>query len=154
MPEINWPAYYAARYAASEAANKENKVTIMTALKSYGIQRVTVEFDGEGDSGQVETPYVTYANGDSGDALGLSLPVDMKSSSVGFDSIEASVKTEKKTLGEALEAFCYDFLEQTNDGWENNDGAYGTFTFEVAEDSVHLVFNGRYTEVNTDTYSL
>jgi hypothetical protein len=42
----------------------------------------------------------------------------------------------------------YSFLRQTHEGWENNDGAFGDFTFDVAERSITLEYNERYTETN------
>ena len=38
-------------------------------------------------------------------------------------------------------------LEQTHGGWENNDGAYGEFTFDVAERTIKLDFNERISDI-------
>ena len=38
-------------------------------------------------------------------------------------------------------------LEQEQGGWENNDGAFGEFTFDVAERTIELEFNGRFTDI-------
>ena len=40
----------------------------------------------------------------------------------------------------------YDFLGQTHGGWENSDGAYGDFTFDVAERTITLDYNERHME--------
>jgi hypothetical protein len=32
----------------------------------------------------------------------------------------------------------------THDGWENSDGAYGDFTFDIAERTITLDYNERY----------
>ncbi len=40
----------------------------------------------------------------------------------------------------------YDFLEETHDGWENSDGAYGDFIFDVAERTITLDYNERHME--------
>ncbi len=37
------------------------------------------------------------------------------------------------SVRDAIERLAYDFLEETHDGWENSDGAYGDFIFDVAE---------------------
>jgi hypothetical protein len=42
----------------------------------------------------------------------------------------------------------YDFLEQTHSGWEDGDGAFGQFTFTVADHSITLEFNERYVDSN------
>jgi hypothetical protein len=49
------------------------------------------------------------------------------------------------SIADAIERLAYDFLEQTHCGWENNDGAYGDFTFDVAERTITLDYNERYT---------
>jgi ParB family transcriptional regulator, chromosome partitioning protein len=37
-------------------------------------------------------------------------------------------------------------LEETHGGWENNDGAYGEFTFDVANRTITLAYNERHME--------
>ena len=41
-------------------------------------------------------------------------------------------------------------LAQTHGGWENNEGAYGEFTFDVAQRTITLDYNER---VETSEYS-
>ena len=48
----------------------------------------------------------------------------------------------------------YRFLDQTHDGWENDDGAYGEFTFDVAERSITLEYNERYIETHYHEHEL
>ena len=38
----------------------------------------------------------------------------------------------------------YALLEQTHSGWENNDGAYGDFAFDVENRTIRLAYNERY----------
>jgi hypothetical protein len=47
------------------------------------------------------------------------------------------------SIREAIEHVAYDFLSETHDGWENNEGAFGEFTFDVAKRTVTLDFNYR-----------
>ena len=49
------------------------------------------------------------------------------------------------SIADAIERLAYDFLDDTHCGWENNDGAYGDFTFDVAERTITLDYNERYT---------
>ncbi|MGA8499789.1 MAG: DUF6878 family protein [Xanthobacteraceae bacterium] len=49
------------------------------------------------------------------------------------------------SIADAIERLAYDLLERTHCGWENNDGAYGDFTFDVAERTITLDYNERYT---------
>ena len=62
---------------------------------------------------------------------------------------KADPSTASQPLREAIEALCYDCLGQEHGGWENNDGAYGTFTFDVPKRTIELEFNGRFTDVAT-----
>ena len=48
------------------------------------------------------------------------------------------------TVHDAIERLVFDFLAMTHDGWENSDGAYGDFTFDVAERTITLDYNERY----------
>ena len=55
--------------------------------------------------------------------------------------------TRVMTLREAVEVLCYDYLEQEyGRGWEDNDGAFGEFTFDVPERRIALDFNARFTD--------
>jgi hypothetical protein len=49
-------------------------------------------------------------------------------------------------LAEAIENLCYAYLEEAHGGWEVNDGSYGTFAFTVADGSVVLDFNLRFSD--------
>ena len=60
--------------------------------------------------------------------------------------------TAETPLPEAIETLCYGYLEQYQGGWENNDGAFGSFVFDVAGRTVQLEFNGRFTDVATHNY--
>jgi len=51
---------------------------------------------------------------------------------------------------DAIEKLAYDFLEEVHDGWENEDGAYGEFIFDVGERAIRLEYNER---VMTTSYS-
>jgi hypothetical protein len=55
------------------------------------------------------------------------------------------IQRQTLTVRETIETVVYDFLRQTHDGWENSDGAYGEFTFDVAERTIKLDYNERYT---------
>jgi hypothetical protein len=130
---------------ALKEANTLNKAAVFAALAPAGITSVTVEFDGEGDSGQIEA--ITACAGDAH----VSLPetrVTLQRTSWGGETIS----TTEETLRQAIETLAYDYLEQEHGGWENNDGAFGTFHFDVAKRTIQLEFNGRYTDVATHNY--
>ena len=127
-------------------ANKLNKAAVFDALAAAGIASVTVEFDGEGDSGQIGEINARAA-GDLPASLPKT-PVTLHRASWRSDTLS----TTEQTLAEAVETLSYEYLEQEQGGWENNDGAYGFFEFDVAKRAIHLEFNGRYTDVATHDY--
>jgi len=120
-------------------ANRINKAALFDALAQSAITSVSVEFDGEGDSGQI------------GEITALSGDADVSLPEVGVTLHCAGYRTGKldslqQDLREAIETLCYGYLEQEQGGWENNDGAYGEFTFDVAGRTIELEFNARFTD--------
>lgn len=53
----------------------------------------------------------------------------------------------RMTLTQAVEHLAYDLLAATQAGWENNDGGCGTFTFDVADRTIALEHDERFTDV-------
>ena len=53
------------------------------------------------------------------------------------------------SIRDAIEHFAYDCLAQTHGGWENNEGAFGTFVFDVADQSITLDYNQRFEDVES-----
>jgi hypothetical protein len=51
---------------------------------------------------------------------------------------------------DAIEKLVYDLLQQTYSGWQDNQGAYGDFLFDVAERTITLKFNER---IETSKYT-
>ncbi len=119
-----------------------NKAALFDALATGGVASVVIIFDGSGDSGQLEEITV-YAE----DAQPLDLPAGtIAFQKIGFEAAEPTVTI--MTIGDVLEEFAFDLLSETHDGWENNDGGYGEFTFDVAARSIGLDFNERHTATN------
>jgi hypothetical protein len=134
------------RKALSEAG-EANKAVIFEALSAAGIDLVSVTFDGEGDSGQIEN--IIAHKGET------QLPIADKTitlRSVSWDGKDLALR--ELPFREAIEQLCYDFLEQEHGVWENNDGAFGKFTLRVADQAVELEFNGRYTDTHTTSHTL
>ena len=120
----------------------ENKRMLFEVLASARIDTVVVEFDGCGDSGQIES--VSGFTADNEEVALPSAPVETRE--VIFDDLTINLVTG--TPHEIIEAMAYDFLEQTHSGWEDGDGAFGQFTFAVADQSTTLEFNERYVDSN------
>lgn len=119
-----------------------NKAAVFDALCAEKITSVEVEFDGEGDSGQIHG--VTAYR----DTAIVELPSTLLTlQQFHFGAAEAS--TTQEPLRDAIDALCFDALEQEHNGWEINDGAYGTFIFDVPKREIELEFNGCFTDVAT-----
>jgi hypothetical protein len=147
MTDINSPAIdmaailasFSAWEAKAEKLVPENKARLFALLSSADITRVTVTFDGEGDSGQIED--VVAFNGDEL----IELPDGQ------IELLELKHGADEPVIhnvpaAQAIETLCYDLLRQTHCGWENNDGAYGDFTFDIAAGTIALDYNGRFTD--------
>ena len=115
-----------------------NKTALFDALAAANITVVVVTFDGYGDSGQIEN-----IEAKAGDAA-VAMPVgEVQIAEAIWDQPEPNRPTV--SIADAIERLAYDLLERTHCGWENNDGAYGDFTFDVAERTITLDYNERYT---------
>jgi hypothetical protein len=137
--ESDWAAYQ----LRLEATNATNLTVIMEALAKLGIESVEVTFDGYGDSGQVED---ITCEGGAGKLDGVTVTVETT-------LFCGNTETSERPLQEAVEQLCYGLLESEHCGWEDNDGAFGTFTFEVPARKVHLKFNGRFIAHETFSHS-
>lgn len=134
-----------ARAALAETARPANKAALFDALARAGITAVIVEFDGSCDDGQIES--VAARAGDA--------PVDLPADLITISAPRrdgAGLETRTCPVAEAIEVLVYALLSETHDGWENNDGAFGTFTLDVADRSIQLEFNERVMETAYSEY--
>lgn len=137
---------YARHQAKLAQANSANKTSFFDALAGTDITRINVGFDGEGDSGQIEH-IIGWSHG--AECPFPDISVCLLRTNFGTDAL-----TEfNQTLSEAVETLCYDFLEQEQDGWENNDGAFGEFEFDVKARTIGLTFNMRFSDSTLHNYS-
>lgn len=121
-----------------------NKAALFDMLQAAGIQCVIVHFDGAGDSGQIESIDATAP-----DETAAELPdgtIEIRTPLLDGSGAQA----ETMSVRDAIEKLAHDFLEEVHDGWENEDGAYGEFIFDVGERTIRLEYNER---VMTTSYS-
>jgi hypothetical protein len=138
-------ARHAERTARIEALRPANKDRLFDGLLAAGITHVTVSFDGEGDSGQIES--IGAWNGETA----VDFPdVEIAYAALTWDSPEVEMRS--LSLQDVAEQLAYDFLSDTHGGWENNDGAYGEFCFDAAARTIHLEFNERFTSSELFTH--
>jgi uncharacterized protein DUF6878 len=114
-----------------------NKTAVFDALAAAGLTTVVVVFDGYGDSGQIEN-----VEAKAGEDLVALQSSEVEIASAVWD--QAEPERTAMTVHDAIERLVFDFLAMTHDGWENSEGAYGDFTFDVTERTITLDYNERY----------
>jgi hypothetical protein len=130
------------RQAAYDRLNAEllsrNKATLFDALSAASITAVVVSFDGYGDEGQIRNIEVK-----AGEQV-VAMPAEhIELARAVWD--KTAPECSIVSITDAIEHFVYVLLDRTHCGWENNDGAYGDFIFDVAARTITLDYNERYT---------
>jgi len=138
-PSDRWQQQERAYARITQDVLLANKAALFDALAAAGITMVLVNFDGCGDSGQIEMIEAKTGGDD------CALPaVEIETAAARWGS--ATIDRRTQPVREAIETIVYDILSQSHDGWENNDGAYGDFTFDVTGRTITLDYNERHLE--------
>ena len=116
-PQINFAETMAKWQAEREAANKAARSELLPQLRALRITEVVAEYEGYGDSGNIEDVTVQPA--------GIELPDDLVTK-----------------VGD----FAWSVAYHHHPGFENNEGGYGTLTWDVTADSITLDHADRYVE--------
>jgi hypothetical protein len=135
----DWEARSAAYDLLKAEIQPSNKTALFDALAAAGITHVFVHFDGYGDSGQIES---VEAQADGSTVAMPKAKVEIARAEWG----QAEPEHSTVTVADAVEQLAYDFLTDKHDGWENDDGAYGDFTFDVAARTITLDYNERFVD--------
>lgn len=124
------------RLQLAAAIRPGNQARLLAALAAAGVVKVTVAFDGCGDSGQIESI-------DARDRVGeVALPdVGVEITMIADHSLET--RAAVMPLRELVEEIAYALLGETHGGWQDNEGAFGEFTFDVIAGEIRLEFNER-----------
>ncbi len=120
-------------------ANELNKTAVFDTLTDENIERVTVNFDGDGDSGQIQDIEACIGGAPA------SVP-EIQLTFFRADYSTGKLDSKESGLREAIETLCYGYLAQEQGGWENNDGAFGEFVFDIASRTIDLEFNARFVD--------
>jgi hypothetical protein len=135
----DWDAKQAAYDRLHAQLQIGNKAALFDALAAAGVTFVVVSFDGYGDSGQIENIEVQ-----AGEDI-VALPageIEIARAEWGTSAPQRATVSIRDTV----EQLAYDFLTDTHRGWEDNEGTYGEFTFDVAARTITLDYNERYIE--------
>ena len=137
-------AAYDAKWAAFRRLEEEvlqgNKQAIFDALVAAGIQLVTIDFDGYGDEGHLQEPA-------GFDAANKEISLPSASITVQQVKFESSTIVEASTsVAEFVNNLASDLLQKTHGGWQDGEGAYGTFSFNLEDRTITLRYHERYVE--------
>lgn len=120
-------ARWANRQRALEDSTKLNRDAILVKLRELKIRPFTVTYDGSGDSGQIhDVPdyvpnvYVTWIETYPGHWP------------------QKPQETKTVPLRRAVEDICYNILSIHHSGWENDEGAEGSFVFDADANTIKL----------------
>jgi hypothetical protein len=138
-----WEAEAAKHRAALAQKVAQAKTSLFDCLEDAGLILITVDFDGSGDSGQIEGIFAFDEHGEVA-VPRASLPCISLNAGASADT------TELQSVSDVVEALAYDLLEEEHGGWENNDGAYGEFRFDVTDRTITLAYHER---IMTSDYS-
>ena len=95
--------------AKRDVENKRVRAVLLAQLRTLGVIEASAEYEGYGDSGNVEDIALQPS--------GVALPPE---------------------LSGQLEDFAWALAYQQHPGFENNDGGYGTLTWDLVKDSIDL----------------
>lgn len=115
-------------YYARERQTLATRPAVRAELLQLGVARITAEYDGVGDSGQIEEIRF-LSNADPAQAIDIDEPIR-----------------------DRVEALLYALLNLRHSGWENNDGAFGTFRWDLANQTLAHEHHQRYTDHETSLY--
>lgn len=142
----------------NEQKSLSNKVIVFAKLKELGIKKVMVNYEGSGDSGDFEKPYLVNEEDLINDSPGrwasneayektvfATEKVTIYTVSSHFDwQTEKWIndgKDNEVTLGAAIQDIAYGLLEAKHPGWEINDGADGKLIIDVETQTITLDHN-------------
>jgi hypothetical protein len=138
-PSLDWTAKRDTCERLEAELQPGNKAAVFDALATAGVTHVLVNFDGYGDSGQIE--HIEFKAGDTVVAAPQA-QIEIARARWGQDEPERSATS----MADAIEQLIYDILNAAYGGWEDNEGAFGEFLFDVAARTVTLDYNERYIE--------
>ena len=121
MTQVN--DFYAQMLEAQQRAAEQRVVTrvaLLSELRAVGVTKIEVQYEGYGDSGNVEDVVVTP------------------------DTISLSEELRRR-----VEDFGWDFAYALSPGFENNEGGYGELTWAIEADKIDVSHSNRYIETET-----
>lgn len=98
-------------------------------LKGAGVACVHIQYDGCGDSGQIES--IEYRD---------------------IDGKPVNIQEKVAITEDQLMDLFYDLTQARHPGWENNDGAFGEFEWNLTGDTLTHSHSDRFTDYDTTAH--
>ncbi|WP_194098698.1 DUF6878 family protein [Marivivens aquimaris] len=98
----------------------ETRASLLCQLRALGVRSIEVQYEGYGDSGNVEDVVVAP------------------------DTVTLTDELRRR-----VEDFGWDFAYALSPGFENNEGGYGELTWALEADKIDVSHSNRYIETNT-----
>jgi hypothetical protein len=118
-------------------------------MRQLGIACITVDFDGGGDSRQIEAVTTLDTAGAVQDLPAAELSIMV------FDGWGKDPLTEATVpLQDLIESMTFAVIGLNHAGWENNDGAYGQVAFDAQTNEIRHDHHERYTDYNSYSHTL
>lgn len=121
MTQVN--DFYAQMLEAQQCAAEQRVVTraaLLTELCALGVTKIEVQYEGYGDSGNVEDVVVAP------------------------DTVTLTDELRRR-----VEDFGWDFAYALSPGFENNEGGYGELIWALEADKIDVSHSNRYIETDT-----
>ena len=136
------------RYQRAEEARSytDNLRLVLPVLRELHAEEVEVYFDGSGDSGCIEDISIVPKE------LSLDGMVDTIRvvNKLVDDNWVRREERNRASLSDAIEEITYEFLEESGTNWHDNEGGFGYLKIDVAEGTVSLSVDTRYTQSETE----
>lgn len=120
-----------------------NKREVSKFMKEHGISRVLLEFDGSGDSGQINSIELVGNNDKS--LLLTEITGWWTEHKYSQGTWTKNISKMKSTLADLLEDIAFSVLSSRYGGWEIDAGSFGTITIKD-DGSGGIEFNERIQE--------
>lgn len=135
-----------------ESMIKINKENLIISLAEAGISKAVVDYDGSGDSGQVESVCLYNKKNDLVQISKLKEKVRIYEGRSNYTPDKGGWTTVfsevSLTMEEALSLFAELLLDYKGIDWFNNDGGYGTLTVDIESEVLRLEHTERVMSEN------
>lgn len=131
-------------------APMQRRAALFAAAEGLGITAITIDYDGEGDDGQIGDIIADCHPRRADGSVDRSVPatqLDLATTA----PITSPCGLLFDTLHELADYVAWDILELEHAGFEDNDGGFGTITILVPERAITLEKSDRFVDFTTET---